>query len=111
MESRADQHLASCIRVQSCLSPSSAVCFFITPPPALALSLPCAWISWRMTGMMTFSVTESSHALIVGVADYRGGWSNLPGVIRDVEAVRAALTTNGFTVEEPLLNPTRIDFL
>jgi|GEM_PF-832710 len=84
----------------------NAVCFFIT---ALALSLPVPGLlaDDRDDDLLGY---ESSHALIVGVADYRGGWSNLPGVIRDVEAVRAALTTNGFTVEEPLLNPTRIDF-
>lgn len=49
-----------------------------------------------------------SHALVVVAHDYHHsdkGWSDLPGAREDVEAIRHALATHGFTVEV-LENPT-----
>jgi len=45
----------------------------------------------------SFSYKES-HALVVGIGDYNGGWPLLPGVKRDVEKVTQALENNGFHV-------------
>jgi len=41
---------------------------------------------------------KESHALIIGVSNYTSGWPKLPGVQRDVEAVKAALEAHGFNV-------------
>lgn len=45
----------------------------------------------------SFSYKES-HALVVGIGDYTGGWPLLPGVKRDVREVTQALEKNGFHV-------------
>jgi hypothetical protein len=47
---------------------------------------------------------QQSHALLVGVSDYRAGWPDLPGVRTDMALVQAALEENGFevtVVEDP----------
>jgi len=41
---------------------------------------------------------KESHALVIGISDYTNGWPKLPGVRRDVEAVKAALEAQGFNV-------------
>ncbi len=41
---------------------------------------------------------EESHALIIGVSDYTEGWPDLPGVKKDVQAVKVALEEHGFHV-------------
>lgn len=38
-----------------------------------------------------------SHALIIGISGYTGGWPNLPGVKRDVKEVESALRRHGFS--------------
>jgi class 3 adenylate cyclase len=40
----------------------------------------------------------ASHALVVGVSNYTGGWTPLPGVKGDVKAVTHALEKHGFHV-------------
>lgn len=54
---------------------------------------------------------EKSYALVFGASAYDKdkGWAALPGVLRDVEAVSAALKEHGFEVEQ-VLNPTRASF-
>lgn len=49
---------------------------------------------------------QESHALLIGVSDYTAGWPDLPGVKKDVEAVKTTLESQGFQVEI-LENPTR----
>ena len=49
---------------------------------------------------------RESHALVIGVSDYRSGWPQLPGVLEDVKAVRSALEKQGFAVET-VTDPTR----
>ena len=49
---------------------------------------------------------EASYALIIGASNYENGWRNLPGVKDDLIAVKAALTKQGFVVEE--LNAYRL---
>jgi len=46
----------------------------------------------------------NSHALLIGVAEYKSGWSQLPGVRDDINRVRGALEHNGFTVNV-VMNP------
>ncbi len=41
---------------------------------------------------------QESHALVIGVSDYTGGWPDLPGVKKDVQIVKAALEEQGFRV-------------
>ena len=41
---------------------------------------------------------EQSHALIIGMSNYTNGWNILPGVKKDVIAVKLALEKNGFNV-------------
>lgn len=41
---------------------------------------------------------EQSHALVIGNINYTGGWSRLPGVEKDIIAVKQALEQNGFNV-------------
>jgi hypothetical protein len=50
-----------------------------------------------------------SHALVIGVSNYRNGYPNLSGVRDDVPAVTTALLQHGFQVET-LLDPTRAEF-
>src|SRR5581483_9455941 len=42
---------------------------------------------------------KESHALVVGISDYTGGWPRLPGVRTDVREVKAILEKRGFQVE------------
>jgi len=52
-------------------------------------------------------IYAESHALVIGVSQYRNGWSNLPGVQEDVEEVSQSLAKNGFqvtTIEDPGLD-------
>ncbi len=48
---------------------------------------------------------RESHALVIGVSEYRETWPDLPGVREDVEAVAAALESHGFQVTR-VNNPT-----
>ncbi len=41
---------------------------------------------------------QESHALVIGISEYTNGWPDLPGVKKDVEAVKTALETLGFNV-------------
>ena len=41
---------------------------------------------------------KQSHALLIGVSNYSNGLKPLPGVSGDIQAVKAALETNGFNV-------------
>ena len=50
---------------------------------------------------------EKSYALLIGVSDYSGGWSKLPGVEKDVEAVKMALEKHKFHVEV-IRNPNSV---
>ncbi|MEI6174781.1 MAG: SUMF1/EgtB/PvdO family nonheme iron enzyme [Bacteroidota bacterium] len=49
---------------------------------------------------------QNSYALIIGVADYNNGWSQLPGVKEEVATVKTALETNGFKVDV-VMNPDK----
>ena len=56
-------------------------------------------------------IYAESHALVIGVSQYRNGWSNLPGVQEDVEELSSALADNGFAVtvvEDPTLEEMEI---
>lgn len=48
---------------------------------------------------------KGSYALVIGVSDYTAGWDDLPGVVSDTVAVKAALEKQGFKVRV-VLNPT-----
>jgi len=52
----------------------------------------------RATGA-TVALYAESHALVIGVSDYTGGWPSLRGVREDIPAVKAALERQGFAVE------------
>ena len=47
----------------------------------------------------TVGLYEESHALVIGVSNYTGGWPKLPGVRDDIVSVRKVLEEQGFGVE------------
>lgn len=47
----------------------------------------------------------ASHALVVGIDDYTGGWPDLSNAVKDAELVGDALEAQGFEVER-LIDPT-----
>jgi len=47
---------------------------------------------------------KGSHALVIGVADYKAGWPKLPSVAGEVRKIKGALEGNGFNVVS-VLNP------
>lgn len=51
--------------------------------------------SGRQVGAFSY---QESHALVVGISEYTGGWPRLVGVKRDVREVAQALEKNGFQV-------------
>ncbi len=51
---------------------------------------------WKLYG--------ASHALVIGIDEYSGGWPRLSNAVRDAEAVAAELEARGFEVTT-LLNP------
>lgn len=55
-------------------------------------------------------VYSASHALVIGVSDYYGGWPVLAGVRKDVAEVSSALTAHGFNVRKAV-NPTRQELI
>lgn len=44
------------------------------------------------------SLYRESHVLVIGISRY-DHWADLPGVVKDVEEIKGALTEHGFTVE------------
>src|SRR5210317_2230283 len=44
------------------------------------------------------NIYDESHALVIGVSDYTGGWPKLPGVEKDITLVKNALESKGFNV-------------
>lgn len=58
-------------------------------------------------GVTTGPLYKESHALVIGVSQYTGGWPNLPGVKADLEAITQVLQKYGFhvvIVENPTLS-------
>jgi len=56
---------------------------------------------------------ENSYALIIGVSKYTNGWSDLPGVEKDVPRVKEALEKQGFEVfikENPTCDQMKQEF-
>jgi Caspase domain len=51
----------------------------------------------KIDGKATPLYTQS-HALLIGVSDYTEGWSDLPGVSRDMIKLRIALEEQDFQV-------------
>jgi formylglycine-generating enzyme required for sulfatase activity len=49
------------------------------------------------SGQEVFLYNES-HALVIGVSDYTGGWPDLPGVSNDLNLVKKTLVKQGFNV-------------
>ncbi len=69
----------------------------------VCLTAPCAAsergvVIFRDEGGQDVGMYDESHALLVGVSDYRRGWPRLPGVKKDLVAVRQALQRHGFKV-------------
>ena len=58
----------------------------------------------------TIGLYDESHALVIGVSDYTGGWQDLESVAEDIEAVGQALEKQNFNVVK-VLNPTKKNFI
>lgn len=82
----------------------AAALLFPCPPQAAADSRGVAIIKIKDAGGRDMSLYKESHALIIGVSNYTGGWPKLPGVRDDVKAMRQTLEKQGFrvtVVEDP----------
>ncbi|HNH81946.1 MAG TPA: caspase family protein [Acidobacteriota bacterium] len=66
-------------------------------------------VQLKPDGNRPVTLYSGSYALVIGVSRYTNGWTNLPGVSQDVQAVREALGLAGFMVEV-VNNPTREQF-
>jgi hypothetical protein len=49
---------------------------------------------------------KESHAMVIGGSSYHNGWSKLPGVKKDIIAIKNALESNGFLVTT-VVDPTK----
>ena len=67
----------------------------LTAAPALA-QRGIGAVSIRDKEGTEIGLYRESHALVIGVSDYTEGWPKLPGVLTDVQAVKAALEGRGF---------------
>ena len=63
-------------------------------------------VELQVPGQPSQRLYGESHALVIGASNYRAGWSNLPGVQRDTQAVAALLRQQGFVVTV-VNDPTR----
>lgn len=52
-------------------------------------------------------LSQELHALLIGASRYRAGWNPLPGVQRDIEAVRARLQQSNFTDVVVVMDPDK----
>lgn len=78
--------------------------------------LPLIFLFAQQRGMKPILVTvdsntttlyKQSHSLLIGVGDYSNGLPPLPGVLSDINDVKAALEKNGFDVTV-VMNPDRV---
>jgi TonB family protein len=84
----------------------------------LLVSIPVVLSAATQRGIVPVSIKDSSgnqvllyqesHALLVGVSEYTGGWANLPGVREDLHEVKNALEQKGFNAVV-VINPTRVE--
>ena len=51
---------------------------------------------------------KESHALVVGISDYRKGWPDVPGIKNDIRAVAQVLESQGFHVKV-VDNPNQLE--
>lgn len=66
----------------------------ITPPESRGA------LTVKLSGAEVASpLYDNSHALVIGIDDYSGGWPRLSNAINDARAVAAALEARGFGVE------------
>ena len=83
---------------------------------AAALALSSALAAAQSRGLAVVEVKNragdrvdlyaESHALVIGVSEYTGGWPRLHGVKKDVPLVKAALEKQGFSVSM-VMDPDR----
>ena len=66
-------------------------------------------VNFKMENRRIVALYQNSYALVIGVSEYSGGWTDLPGVRIDLTEVKKALETEGFQVEL-VLNPTYDQF-
>ncbi len=89
-------------------------CFLAALLVLLLAALPSQSLSSTTRGIVSMAVKnkagkrvtlyKESHALVIGVSEYNRGWPQLPGVKKDVQAVRDVLIELGFhvvMVEDP----------
>ena len=50
----------------------------------------------------TIDLYHESHALVIGNGNYDNGWGVLPGALKDVDEVAAALEKKGFSVTKAM---------
>jgi hypothetical protein len=55
-------------------------------------------VKLKTEGGQAISLYKESHALVIGNGEYMKGWDKLPGAVKDVKEVAAALERQGFKV-------------
>ncbi|MGE0885501.1 MAG: SUMF1/EgtB/PvdO family nonheme iron enzyme [Blastocatellales bacterium] len=63
----------------------------------------------RVESGQEIDLYDESHALIIGVSNYSGGWRKLPGVKTDVAEISRVLRAQGFSITT-VNDPTREEF-
>lgn len=63
----------------------------------------------RVESGQEIDLYDESHALVIGVSNYSGGWRKLPGVKTDVAEISRVLQAQGFSITT-VNDPTREEF-
>ena len=75
-----------------------ATLFLFTPVLAAAVERGIVPVPIRDSGGRQVGLYKESHALVIGVSNYTGGWPRLPGVMDDLREVTGVLEDRGFNV-------------
>ena len=77
------------------------------PSPAVMQERGSGIVNIKLQDGKQVRLYDKSYAIVIGVSDYVAGWSNLPGVKKDMEAVVRALELHGFQVTV-VMNPSSV---
>ena len=80
------------------LAAAALAAALLAPSAAAAQGRGLAVVEVKDRAGARVALYEESHALVIGVSDYTGGWPRLRGVKKDVPLVKAALEKQGFSV-------------
>lgn len=64
----------------------------------------------RVESGQEIDLYDESHALVIGISNYTGGWRKLPGVKTDIAEVSRVLKSQGFNSVTTAMDVTREEF-